>query len=43
MPYEPEEGYSLKSMRETERGLDLYEVLDTISDEIDRLRNRITE
>jgi hypothetical protein len=40
MPYEPEQGYSLKSMRR--RGLDLYEVLDTISDEINRLRNRIT-
>jgi hypothetical protein len=43
MHYEPEQGYSLRSMRETERGMDLYEVLDTISDEIDRLRNRITE
>jgi hypothetical protein len=43
MHYEPEQGYSLKSMRETERGMDLYEVLDGISDEIDRLRNRITE
>jgi hypothetical protein len=43
MPYEPEQGYSLKSMRETGRGMDLYEVLDGISDEIDRLRNRITE
>jgi hypothetical protein len=41
--YEPEQGYSLKSMRETERGMDLYEVLDGISDKIDRLRNRITE
>jgi hypothetical protein len=41
MPYEPEQGYSLKSMRE--RGMDLYEVLDTISDEINRLRRRITQ
>lgn len=41
MPYEPEDGYSLKSMRR--RGCQLYEVLDAVSDEIDRLRNRITE
>jgi hypothetical protein len=41
MLYEPEQGYSLKSMRR--RGLDLYEVLDGISDEIDRLRRRITQ
>jgi hypothetical protein len=39
--YEPEEGYSLKSIRR--RGCKLYEVLDAVSDEIDRLRNRITE
>jgi hypothetical protein len=37
--YEPEEGYSLKSMRR--RTCQLYEVLDAISDEIDRLRDRI--
>jgi hypothetical protein len=43
MPYEPEQGYSLKSMRETERGMDLYEVLDVVSDKFDRLRSRITK
>jgi hypothetical protein len=43
MPYDRLHGYSLKSMRETERGLDLYEVLDGISDEIDRLRRRIPQ
>jgi hypothetical protein len=41
--YEPEQGYSFRSMRETERGMDLYEVLDTISGEIDRLRRGITK
>jgi hypothetical protein len=41
MPYEPEQGYSLKSM--CRRGCQLYEVLDAVSDEIDRLRNKITE
>jgi hypothetical protein len=41
MIYEPEQGYSLKSMRR--RGCQLYEVLDAISDKIDRLRRRITK
>jgi hypothetical protein len=41
MPYEPEEGYSLKCLRR--RGCALYEVLDEISDKIDRLRRRITQ
>jgi hypothetical protein len=39
--HEPEQGYSLKSMRS--RGCQLYEALDGISDEIDRLRRRITQ
>lgn len=34
--YEPEEGYSLQSMRR--RALEIYEVLDSIMDEIDQLR-----
>lgn len=41
MPHEPEAGFSLKSMRR--RGCQLYEVLDAISDQIDRLRRRITK
>jgi hypothetical protein len=40
-PYEAEQGYSLESMRR--RGCQLYEVLDAISDQIDRLRRRITK
>ena len=39
MIYEPEEGYSLKSMRR--RALEIYEVLDSIMDEIDRLRKEL--
>ena len=41
MIYEPEQGYSLKSMRR--RYCQLCDVLDPISDEIDRLRSRITK
>ena len=40
MIYEPEEGYSLQSMRH--RALDLYDVLDNVMDEIDRLRSEMT-
>ena len=40
MIYEPEEGYSLRSMRH--RALDLYDVLDDVMDEIDRLRSEMT-
>ena len=40
MIYEPEEGYSLQSMRH--RALDLYDVLDGVMDEIDRLRSEMT-
>jgi hypothetical protein len=40
MIYEPEEGYSLRSMRH--RALDLYDVLDGVIDEIDRLRGEMT-
>jgi hypothetical protein len=39
MIYEPEEGYSLRSMRR--RALEIYEVLDSIMDEIDRLRKEL--
>jgi hypothetical protein len=39
MIYEPEEGYSLCSMRR--RALEIYEVLDRIMDEIDRLRKEL--
>jgi hypothetical protein len=39
MLYEPEEGYSLRSMRR--RALEIYEVLDGIMDEIDRLRKEL--
>jgi hypothetical protein len=39
MLYEPEEGYSLRSMRR--RALELYEVLDGVMDEIDRLRKEL--
>ena len=38
--YEPEEGYSLKQMRR--RALELYDVLDGVMDEIDRLRGEMT-
>ncbi len=41
MPYEEEEGYSLKSMRR--RGCQLYEVLDGVSDQIGRLRRKIIQ
>jgi hypothetical protein len=41
MIYEPEEGYSLRSMRR--RALEIYEVLDSIMDEIDRLRKEIPQ
>jgi hypothetical protein len=40
MLYEPEEGYSLQSMRR--RALELYDVLDFILDEIERLRGELT-
>jgi hypothetical protein len=39
MLYEPEEGYSLQSMRR--RALELYDMLDSIMDEIDRLRKEL--
>jgi hypothetical protein len=39
MIYEPEEGYSLQSMRH--RALELYDVLDGVMDEIDRLRKEL--
>lgn len=39
--HEQDQGYSLKSMRR--RGCKLYDVLDAVSDEIDRMRSRITE
>ncbi len=40
MIYEPEEeGYSFRSMRR--RALEIYEVLDSIMDEIDRLRKKL--
>ena len=39
MLYEPEEGYSLQSIRC--RALELYDVLDRIMDEIDRLRKEL--
>jgi hypothetical protein len=41
MLHEPEDGYTLKSMRR--RGCELYECLDAISDKIDRLRRGITQ
>jgi hypothetical protein len=40
MIYEPEEGYSLQSIGR--RALDLYDVLDRIMDEIERLRSEMT-
>lgn len=43
MIYEPEEGYSLQSMRGEERALELYDVLGFILDEIDRLRKEIPQ
>jgi hypothetical protein len=39
MIHEPEEGYSLQSMRR--RALELYDVLDVVMDEIDRLRKEL--
>ena len=40
MIHEPEEGYSLTSMRR--RALEIYEVLDRIMDEIDQVRREMT-
>ena len=41
MPHEPEQGWSLTSMRR--RYCQLCETLDAVSDKIDRLRRRITQ